>query len=260
MRYFVVSDVHGFYNEMRRALDNAGFDPTNPNHCFVSCGDLLDRGTQPKECLEYVLNLNPNRRILIYGNHEHLMEQAIARGAFLMHDAHNGTMATAIALTDLSPEQYSVEGSVAAHLMRDCSLYNKYIKACVIYHETSRAVFVHGWIPCEKEIHKNKTFYRAIKDWRKADLNQWLAAAWYNGMDAWNQGVRVDNKTVFCGHWHTSWGHARLHNDGEEWPNKYSTNPDHRRANYAPFIDNGIVALDGCTVVSHRVNCFIWEE
>ena len=47
-KYFVVSDVHGFYDEMKKALDNAGFDIANPDHIFVSCGDLLDRGRQPR--------------------------------------------------------------------------------------------------------------------------------------------------------------------------------------------------------------------
>ena len=25
------------------------------------------------------------------------------------------------------------------------------------------------------------------------------------------------------------------------------------------FIDDGIVALDACTVVSHKINCFVFE-
>ena len=80
-KYFVVTDVHGFYDEMRAALDRAGFDLTNPNHILVSLGDLLDRGRQPKECLEFVLGIPENRRILIRGNHEDLMWEMVASGA-----------------------------------------------------------------------------------------------------------------------------------------------------------------------------------
>lgn len=40
-KYFCVADVHGFYNEMMSALNNAGYDKNNPNHVFCSCGDLL---------------------------------------------------------------------------------------------------------------------------------------------------------------------------------------------------------------------------
>ena len=37
-KYFVVTDVHSFFDEMKKALDAAGFDPTNPTHYFISCG------------------------------------------------------------------------------------------------------------------------------------------------------------------------------------------------------------------------------
>ena len=40
MRYFVVTDVHGFYDEMIEALDIAGFDPNNENHWLISLGDV----------------------------------------------------------------------------------------------------------------------------------------------------------------------------------------------------------------------------
>ena len=43
-KLFVVSDVHSFYNHLIKALNEKGFDKNNPDHWFVSCGDLLDRG------------------------------------------------------------------------------------------------------------------------------------------------------------------------------------------------------------------------
>lgn len=48
MKYFIVSDVHSFYDEMMTALNESGFDKTNPDHIFVSLGDLLDRGDQSR--------------------------------------------------------------------------------------------------------------------------------------------------------------------------------------------------------------------
>ena len=32
-KYFIVADVHGFYDEMIDALNEAGFDKNNENHC-----------------------------------------------------------------------------------------------------------------------------------------------------------------------------------------------------------------------------------
>ena len=35
-KLFVVSDIHGFYDEMMNALDEAGFDPSNEEHWLIS--------------------------------------------------------------------------------------------------------------------------------------------------------------------------------------------------------------------------------
>ena len=43
MKYFVVSDVHGFYTELKVALDKNGFDINDNNHKLIICGDLMDR-------------------------------------------------------------------------------------------------------------------------------------------------------------------------------------------------------------------------
>lgn len=92
MTYFVVSDIHGFFNEFKKAIDEAGFDPKNENHTLVICGDLLDRGTQAKEVVAYMRNC-PNK-ILIRGNHEDLFEECCDRQQFWSYDISNGTADT----------------------------------------------------------------------------------------------------------------------------------------------------------------------
>ena len=79
MKYFVVSDVHSFYDEMVAALTSVGFDYNNPDHILVSCGDLLDRGNKTLETLKYVNGLPKERKILIRGNHEDLLTECIKR-------------------------------------------------------------------------------------------------------------------------------------------------------------------------------------
>lgn len=264
MKYFVVADVHGFCTKMKRALKEAGFDRDNLDHIFVSLGDLLDRGDQPRECLEFVMGLDPSRRILIRGNHEDLMEEAIARHKFYSHDATNGTMKTAL---DLTGETIEFE---AIRKLREDKLYNSYIAECVDYYETKKYVFVHGWIPCEAQYWgsltvpvsdtiKYKTKYRYYSllpgDWRILDNHAWKQARWTNGMDAWAQGVRVEGKTVLCGHWHTSWGHCHLHNDSPE-----DNEPYGQKAKWDPFYDDGIIAVDACTAYSMQLNCVVVED
>lgn len=135
MKYFIVADVHGFYNEMIEALEKEGFDKTNPNHTFVSLGDLLDRGEQPKECLKFVNSLE--RKILIVGNHELLMDEMAERGYPRDYDFKNGTLNTARILTNTKPDEICSN-------MKDNELYQTYRKECKFYHEVGDHIFVHG--------------------------------------------------------------------------------------------------------------------
>lgn len=93
-KLFVVADVHSFYEKMIKALSEQGFDRDDPDHVFVSLGDLFDRGLSPLKCLNFVNSLPAERKILIRGNHEDLLEECLAREAFFAHDIHNGTMDT----------------------------------------------------------------------------------------------------------------------------------------------------------------------
>ena len=74
-KLFVISDVHGYYDEMRAALDAAGFDENNKEHWLIGCGDYIDRGEQPQEVINYLENLP--RKILVKGNHEELLKELL---------------------------------------------------------------------------------------------------------------------------------------------------------------------------------------
>ena len=53
-KYFCVSDIHGFFFELKRALHEAGFNKKNPEHILIVCGDIADRGPNPKEVYEFL--------------------------------------------------------------------------------------------------------------------------------------------------------------------------------------------------------------
>lgn len=78
MKYFVSADIHGFYDEWQLALKEKGFDINNSEHKIILCGDLFDRGRQPKEIIDFVLT-HKDKVILIRGNHEDLMQEMIDR-------------------------------------------------------------------------------------------------------------------------------------------------------------------------------------
>lgn len=250
MKYFIVADIHGFYRELMKALDQAGFDSENKDHTFVSLGDLLDRGRYPLQCLQFVNSLK--RKILIRGNHEDLLEELLKRKQFLQHDVQNGTAGTVFDLTSLTDYSDWWGTKVFDDVANNADL-KKYLSSVVDYAEVGDNVFVHGWIPCDTGAeYYRPSFYKKIEDWKGGN---WNRARWYNGMEAWNQGMKIDGKTIFCGHWHTSWGNSKLHGSGVEWDD-----PVHlRNADFSPFIDDGIVALDSCCAYSHKINCYVLE-
>lgn len=243
--YFCVADVHGFYDEMMRALNEAGYDKNNESHIFVSCGDLLDRGRQPQECLDFVNSLPDDRKILIMGNHEILMRQMIYGGLYPRAiDYKNGTWQSAVDLTHAD----TVE---VLERMRKNDDWHKYYNSCKYFAEIGDYVIVHGWVPC---VYKPGGAVIVRPDWREVDDRDWEEATWLNGIAHWNYGGIIEGKTIICGHWNTSYGWNRLR---RKCAREYDGDAIHDA-----FIDKGIVALDACTVVSKKVNCyrFIIEE
>lgn len=97
--YFISSDIHSFFDEWYTSLQSNGFDIKNPNHIIVICGDIFDRGTQPLEVYNFLRSIPKERRILIRGNHESLLNELVKRGFPESHDNHNGTYDTLIQIS-----------------------------------------------------------------------------------------------------------------------------------------------------------------
>ena len=249
--YFCVGDVHSYFNQMMEALNSAGFDKDNPGHIFVSLGDLLDRGPDPLKCLQFVNSLPEDRKILIRGNHETLLDDCLINKYFTKYDYSNGTAGTVMALGNFL---FITSADQMFKFAKSNTEWINYKKCLRDFYDDGKNIFVHGWIPCKKDdpniYHAKNVKYTFDENWTNGN---WEAARWSNGMDAWNQGVRLPNKTIYCGHWHTSWARAHILKNGVEF------DTETEKACFDPFVDDGIVALDACTVVSNKVNCYTVE-
>lgn len=251
-KYFVISDVHSFYNEMIEALDNKGFDMNNPEHIVILLGDLFDRGKQANECFEFAKKLyEQNRFVYIRGNHEDLLMACIKEiptGTIPTFHVTNGTADTIVQFAEAKKIDLLMQGREILNKIQDKIDFIQ--QATVDYLEIGDYIFVHGWIPCHYQDKILKKEYQFKEDWRNDD---WSAARWLNGMEAWQKGIVIPSKTIFCGHWNTSWGHSHIRQDCKEWLPK-------DRTNFEPFIDSGIVALDSCVAYTGKINCYVFEN
>jgi serine/threonine protein phosphatase 1 len=70
MRIFIIGDIHGCLDMLKRMLEKIPWDPGGDRLIFV--GDYIDRGEDPKGVVEYILELEKcsSRIECLMGNHE----------------------------------------------------------------------------------------------------------------------------------------------------------------------------------------------
>lgn len=246
-KFFVISDVHGFYDEMKAALDEAGFDPNNEEHWLVTCGDHFDRGPDPGLVMRYLRTLP--RKILVRGNHEELLVACCERGFPGGHDYSNGTYGTICELGDAG-EGYSFDECCERTLAKT----HLFLDSMVDYFETKNYIFVHSWIPLLSNdglpayYTKNRSF-EFNPNWREATAKEWANSRWGNPYELAEQGFKPD-KTVVFGHFHTSYPRSKY--EGKpEWGDG---------ADFSIYYGNGYIGIDGCCAYSRKVNVLVIED
>ena len=67
-KVIIFGDIHGCYDPLKEYFDK---NPFNENYNYIFCGDYLDRGTQNKEVLEFLISLKDKKNcVFLEGNHE----------------------------------------------------------------------------------------------------------------------------------------------------------------------------------------------
>ena len=265
MRYYVVSDVHGFYTHLIEALENAGFFEDKEPHKLIVCGDMMDRGNEAVEMQEFMLKLlSEDKLIFIRGNHEDLFVSMLddlkqSRFGFYFGTSHhvsNGTWSTALQLTGVSDNDATENYEDFINQVKETDFYKKLIPASVDYYETPNYIFVHGWIPCFTEKmpawYRKGRHYNFNQEWRDVPKENWDAARWFNGMElAEKHHIVEPNKTIVCGHWHASYGHSVIAKKCSEFDED---------ADFSPYYGNGVIGIDTCTAHTRQVNCLLIED
>jgi len=252
MKFFCVSDIHSYYSALKKALDEAGFDRNNPEHWLISCGDAFDRGHESEEVLHFLMSLE--RKILVKGNHDLLLDDLCMREFPYSHDFSNGTTRT---VNDIG-------GAGEGYPFDDCcrNTWNRtaaYRASLVNYFETENYIFVHSWIPtitegASKPWHTLNKYYEYKEDWREATRNEWEEAMWGNPFFKAQEGMNRTGKYIVFGHWHCSLGHL-ISSDGE-----LSEFGENACWDIYKNDDWKIIGIDKCTAHTGKVNVLVIED
>lgn len=248
-QYFIIADIHGFFDLTFDALTKAGFQQNNIHHHIILLGDAFDRGTQTVAVYKWLRRLDSEHRLVyVRGNHEDLLEDCVKdylRGDVGIHHLHNGTVHT---IAQFLAEKHIHPDDVIPEVVQQTMqpIIDWINKTTVDKYEVGNRIFVHGWLPQNEFPTKN--------DWEKA--------RWLNGMEeACKHNHWVPNKTVFCGHYHTSYGNVYFGNEEEEFPR--NANEKYLQKLFSIFEahdpknkNSRIVAMDGCTAFSGIVNVY----
>ena len=264
--YFAFSDPHACLQPVLEGLKEAGFDPSNLNHCLIVAGDLFDRGPEPYELYQYVQSLP--QVILVKGNHEDCLLDMLRRGYPKNYDFQNKTILT---LFQLAGSTYEEACNLALRMPRYGSAPSDRDEALKLFDEAAnnpRVQEVVAWIK-EKFVNYFETPHHVIihssipliPNWRNGDEASWYQARWCNPIEEYRHNVYrpiwAENKKVVIGHFHT--------NLLFDYLDPYHHLDNHPRENtsydVSPLFDNGsLVGLDACTILSKRINVYQFEE
>lgn len=253
--YYIMSDIHGFYTEMREALKKAGYKKTDPNAILVVCGDIFDRGSECVEVYKFLRSIPKSRRMLIRGNHELLLRDAINRGVFYQHDLSNGTVSTAMQFTGSDYFDCVYDSITVCNKFKDMGILQWiFSKEWCNYLELGNYIFVHSWVPVNildgTDIYdcNSHTDIAFNPDWRNASEKEWEDATWGCPWLMAQKKLVPENRTIVCGHWTAAEFARNLDKKTDDYPN------------YNIYKGHGCIALDACTARTHFCNVLVLRE
>lgn len=258
-KIFVISDIHGHYQETISALKEAGYDENNSNHFLICCGDCFDRGSESLSIYKWLKKLVDNKKaIWIIGNHEPMFISFLKGNTNPFNFIHNGINTT---IDDFNHRTNSWEMFLFEHDGQHMYMEEAY---CDFVKETSKSInkefpelinFLEN-LPKYYET-KNYIFTHASLDLKTSDWHyphcyrhsyiDWDALSWDDGSFIFQNNTT--NKTIVVGHFDT--GHLR-----EMWQIDSKNYNDHSIL----FTKDKKVFIDGCTALTKKVNVYVIED
>ncbi len=171
MSVYVMSDIHGCFNEFEKMLNLIGF---SQNDQLYIIGDAVDRGKEPVKVLDYIMN--HSNIILMRGNHENFLTYCLESSEYYIWYANGGK---------ITHEQIMLRGEE----YKDKVL--KYISKCKVITVIGKYILVHASLKFSAD-YENIT----LKDFleiQNEDVCLW-------GRDNIGDEKQFQDYTVICGH------------------------------------------------------------
>lgn len=252
-KIFAVSDIHNCHADMIRCLNEAGYDENNENHLLVVLGDCFDRtpnGGGAVAIYEYLKRLSDEgKAIVIRGNHDDMfIDYLTGKCITPFNYMYNGTRETFAdflhetapfetwcMLNDRVPMTKDFAEWVTGAVKEINEEYPEllsWLESLPYYYETKKYIFTHGAIDTK------------IDDWHKGE---WKRLVWDDG-SFFGESITNTDKIVVIGHFHTR--HLR-----EMYGIK-----DNGGDSILTRNDGKVIALDTCTILTHKVNVLVVED
>ena len=232
-KYFVISDMHGHYEEMLESLKLNQFDKNNKMHHLLVLGDMFDRGTKSKEILEFIYQLFLEKKAtIILGNHEsfliEFLEENYVRAIFNMK--MNGFKKTLESFLQRELKDEEDWKKIRNEIISKFSYLHNFLNSLPLYLETKDYIFVHGGI-------KYGEF-----NWKENNKRDFI---W--GRES--QFNRIPDKIVVCGHERVS----KIRFPDMDQKDLVKSNPDA----FNIYKSDGKIHIDAFVEISKKINVLI---
>ena len=256
---FIFSDVHGFYDEMIKALKDAGYDENNPSHKLICLGDFTDRGSQSLKVYQYLYRITKeNKAIVLAGNHTKFFIDFLEGSYSAFNYMYNGLRETIAdfwhrtipfeswclldANCEANQENYVKWVNICRKdIMQEFPELLPWLKSLPRYFESEHYIGVHAAIDTKvPDWHFPHCYRYNLVDWDALDFNDGS----FFGEDIVNT-----DKTIIIGHFGTS-ELRKMYNYPINRNLKGEFDILYRK-------DKRIIAIDATTVVSKKVNVLV---
>jgi serine/threonine protein phosphatase 1 len=147
---YAIADLHGRFDLLCRAIDLIEADAGEAGGTFIVLGDFVDRGPMSRQIIDLLMagpQLPNWRWIVLQGNHEDIMLQALANPELLRWWFSNGGMQT------LHSYGYEQGGH---HLPDIPAEHLRWLMKLPVTHEDDLRIFVHAGVPYSQPVAEAK--------------------------------------------------------------------------------------------------------